>query len=207
MVGGAVAAYEMYRIVRARRWIAIVPAALAGLLPVGLVLALIHALQYVDSVSGGNPIVRIGLNRLAAHRIAWTVFLNFGPVLPVAAAGLVMALRRQAGAAFVSIACLVAMCAVCYFYVDIPEHDSVYVAWRASHLVFIGFAALVGYAVQEFWRSGGTGRLAFGILTVAGGVIALPTVLIDLYNTQDVANRGMAAANAKNASTTGRVID
>jgi hypothetical protein len=191
IVGGAVAAYELYRIVQARRWIAIVPAALAGLLPVGLVLALIHALQYVDSVSGGNPIVRIGLNRLAAHRIAWTVFLNFGPVLPVAAAGLVMALRRQAGAAFVSIACLVAMCAVCYFYVDIPEHDSVYVAWRASHLVFIGFAALVGYAVQEFWRSGGTGRLAFGILTVAGGVIALPTVLIDLYNTQDVANRGM----------------
>lgn len=189
IIGGAVAAYEIYRIGLARRSNAIVQAALAGLVPIGLVVALIRALQYVDT-SGGDPIVRIGLNRLAAHRVAWTLFLNFGPVLPVAIAGGVVAFRRKAGAAFVSILCLVAMCAVCYFYVDIPEHDSVYVAWRASHLVFIGLAALVGYAIQEFWRSGGTGRLAFGVLTLAGGVLALPTVLIDLYNTQDVANRG-----------------
>src|SRR6476659_7021290 len=35
IIGGAVAAYEMYRIARARRWNAIVPAALAGLVPIG----------------------------------------------------------------------------------------------------------------------------------------------------------------------------
>jgi hypothetical protein len=191
IIGGAVAAYQMYRIVLARRWKAIVATALAGLLPIGLVFALIHALQYVDTVSGGNPIVRIGLNRLAAHRIAWTLFLNFGPVPPVALAGVVMAGRRKAGATFVSIVCLVAMCAGFYFYVDIPEHDSVYVAWRASHLMFIGFAALVAFAIQEFWRAGGAVRLAFGILTITGGALALPTVVIDLYNTQDVANRSM----------------
>jgi hypothetical protein len=65
----------------------------------------------------------------------------------------------------------------------------VYVGWRAGHLLFIAFAPLVGFACQEYWRAGGASRgigLAATLVLIA---VAAPTAAIDLYNTQDTANR------------------
>jgi hypothetical protein len=154
-------------------------------------LALIYALHYVDTASGGNPIVRLGLNRLAAHRTAWTIFLNFGPVIILAAFGIVPALLRGTVRLFLPLVIVLATCAAFYFYVDIPEHDSVYVAWRASHIAFVVFTALCAFTLQEWWRGGSGTRVAITVVAVLVGLLAVPTVAIDLYNTQDVWNRGM----------------
>src|SRR5206468_1078633 len=76
-----------------------------------------------------------------------------------------------------------------YFLVDVPDHQGVYVAWRASHLAFVALAAFCGYALQTSWDAGGRVRNAVVAIAVAAAVVALPTVIIDLYNSQDVANR------------------
>ena len=184
-------AYAALRLAQLRRWRTFVTGALAAAIPLVAVLALIARLQYVDTASGGNPIVRLGLNPLAARDIGWTLFLSFGPVLILATLGLAAALRRRAAAAFIPLGVTLAVAAAFYFFVDIPEHDSVYVAWRASHIAFIALAALCAFAIQEWWSGGRTIRRGGAVLMVLVAVAALPTVIIDLYNTQDVWNRRM----------------
>src|SRR5262249_33945170 len=40
------------------------------------------------------------------------------------------------------------------------------------------------------WEAGGRVRSAVALIAAAAAIAALPTVIIDLYNSQDVANRG-----------------
>jgi hypothetical protein len=191
ILAAGAAAYESYRLVKARRWSAFVTCAAAAALPVAAVLGLIAGLQYVDTASGGNPIVRLGVNPLAVRDVAWTWFLNFGPVLIVAALGLAAAAWRRRTAQLIPLAATLATAIAFYFLVDIPEHDSVYVAWRASHIAFIALAPLCALAIQEWFGSGGAVRwIAVAVVAIVA-LVGLPTVLIDLYNTQDVWNRRM----------------
>ncbi len=187
----AAAAFEAYHLVRARRWKAFLPCALAAAVPLAAALALSSALEYVDTAATGNPLVHVGVNRLAAHRVALTMFLNFGPVLIVALFGVAAALWQRETARFVPVAIVLMVCAVFYFFVDVPEHDSVYVAWRASHLSFMALAALCGYGLQEWWARGGWARWSMSAVAVSVALAAVPTVLIDIYNAQDVSNRAM----------------
>ena len=76
-----------------------------------------------------------------------------------------------------------------YFFVDVRDHQYVYVGWRAGHFLFVAMAVLTGYALQELWRAGGSPsassrRVAAAIVAM----LALPTFAIDFYNTQDVTN-------------------
>jgi hypothetical protein len=185
----ATAAYEAWFLVRLRRWAAFPACALAAAVPMGAALALTAALNYVDDVETGNPIVSLGVNSLAATHVGTTLLLDFGPVLLVAAAGALAVLLRAAFSRFAPLAILLGVCAAFYFFVDVPDHDSVYVAWRASHLAFMAAAALCAYALQEGWSMGAWGRLATIVLTAAVAAAALPTVLVDIYNAQDVENR------------------
>src|SRR5262249_53572388 len=57
-------------------------------------------------------------------------------------------------------------------------------------LAFVAFAALCGFALEVWWEAGGTARTAMVVVAIVVAIAALPTVLIDLYNTQDVWNRG-----------------
>jgi hypothetical protein len=185
------AVYEFLRLVQARRWGAVIPCALAAAVPMAGALGVIAWFEYVDSASAGDPIVRLGANQLAMHRIAWSGFLNFGPVLLLASVGLAVSIVRGLWARMVPLFVLFATCVVFYFWVDIPEHDSVYVAWRASHLAFIGCAALIGVAFQEWGGLGPIGRTVSAAGVAAVALVAVPTVLIDIYNAQDVTNRAM----------------
>jgi hypothetical protein len=191
ILAAGAAAYEAYRLVQARRWIAFLPCGAAAAVPVAAVLGIIAALQYVDTASGGNPIVRLGVNALAVRDIAWTWFLNFGPVLILATFGVLAAIWRRRLAQLLPLAATLASAAVFYFLVDIPEHDSVYVAWRASHIAFIALAPLCALAIQEWSTSGAVTRRAFAAILAVVALAGLPTVVIDLYNTQDVWNRRM----------------
>jgi len=126
------ATYETLRLVAARRWRAFVPCAIAAAVPIGAALWIGAALHYVDTKSPGNPLVTFGLNRLAMHRVVLSIFLNFGPVLIVAIAGLALAIWRGTVARFMPIFIVVAVSAFFYFLVDVPDHQGVYVAWRSS---------------------------------------------------------------------------
>ena len=189
MLTAVAASYELFRLVRARQWNAILPCAAAGALPMAGALAVTTALRYVDTESPGNPLVTFGVNGLATHRVWMTIFLNFGPAVIVALMGVLAAALRGALGRFVPIFITVAVSAFFYVMVDVPDHGGVYVAWRASHLIFIASAPLCAFALQEWWGAGGWVRWATTSLAAATALAALPTVLIDIYNAQDVYNR------------------
>jgi hypothetical protein len=183
------AAYEAMRLTQVRKWKAFVTCAFAAAVPMAGALALGTALQYVDTRSPGNPLVAFGVNRLAMHRVWLTMFLNFGPVVTVAVLGAIAAAWRGALSRFVPVFITIGVSAGFYFLVDVPDHQNVYVAWRASHLIFIALAALCGFALQEWWGMGGLARWTTTSVAAVAAAVALPTVLIDIYNAQDVANR------------------
>ena len=76
-----------------------------------------------------------------------------------------------------------------YFFVDVRDHQHVYVGWRAGHLLFLAFTPLVGFALQELWAGGRLRRAMTAATALALALAGLPTAAIDLYNTQDTANQ------------------
>ena len=94
------------------------------------------------------------------------------------------ALRR-----FAPIWILLLVSAVCYFLVDVPDHQGVYVGWQAGHFAFIGMAALVACAFDRWWTAGVAPRAVLLVVALGSGALGAPTVLQDLFNTQDVWNR------------------
>jgi hypothetical protein len=87
------------------------------------------------------------------------------------------------------LAAIVVISLLFYFFVDLRDHQFVYVGWRAGHLLFIAFTVLTAYAVQELVRMRRGPRLAgvaaAGFLTL----LSIPTFVIDFHNTQDIGNR------------------
>jgi hypothetical protein len=84
-------------------------------------------------------------------------------------------------------------CAVFYFFVDIRDHQDVYVGWRVGHLWFVATAAIAGLALH--WLAGLTAvpRRAVAVVLTLAVLAGLPTTLIDIYNTQDIYNWQYAA--------------
>jgi len=185
------AAQAAWRMIPARQWRAMVVGAAAAALPMLAALALIYGLGYVDT-SGGNLVV-IGLNSLAAHNALIVIFLSFGPVLIGAAIGLGLVLRVRSLNRFAVPSLMLALSAVFYFFVDMPDH-TYGVGWHAGKLAFIALTPLVGVALQGIGAAQGSTRLIGAALMTVVTAAALPTVLVDLYNTQDVWNRGNGPA-------------
>lgn len=180
------AAYEGWALVRARQWTSFIPCAVAASVPMIGALAVIGVLAYTDK---GTSLVTLGANRVAFRSWQMAIFLSFGPVLLVALGGLAAVARRGALERFLPIGIVLTTCTVFYFLVDVPDHQNVYVGWHAGKVAFVAFAPLCGFALQEWWASGGWRRWLMGLATLGIALAALPTVLIDLYNTQDVWNR------------------
>ncbi len=184
-----VAAYQGWRLLLARAWVAVVPCALAAAAPMAGAVALSAMLQYVDQ----GELVTFGVNRIATRNVWTALFLSFGPVALLALPGLVAAVAQRALGRFVPVFLTLAISVLFYFLVDVPDHLGVYVGWRSGHFIFIALTALVAYGLDACWRRGTAARAAILALTVAVGVAAAPTVLFDLYNTQDVWNRNHGA--------------
>lgn len=180
------AAYEGWSLARARQWKSIVACAAAAAVPMVAALAAIGVLAYTDT---GTPLVTFGVNRAAVRSWEMAIFLSFGPVLLVAAGGLVAVARRRVLDRFIPIGIVLTICTIFYFLVDVPDHQNVYVGWHAGKVAFVAFTPLYGFALQEGWTRGGWPRRLLAFLTAGIALAAIPTVLIDLYNTQDVWNR------------------
>jgi hypothetical protein len=190
MVGLAVAVYLTVVLLRNRQWKALLLAGAAGAVPGGLAVAGMTLLQYVDRAHG--TVATVGtLNRVAAQSMVPTIVLSFGPVLICGVIGLVLGAIRGSRQMLV-VMLLVSIGLFFYFFVDVPEHQHVYVAFRAGHLLFLSMTPLIGFALQEVWRSGLIGRTV-GVLTfVLVMAAAAPTTAIDFYNTRDTSNRNEA---------------
>ena len=178
------ALWEGCSVLRWREWWRAAAHLAAASLPLALAAAVVTALQYVDQ--GGN-IISIGANSVALNRVWVVTLLSFGPVLMVSALAAWILLRRRDGRGAV-FAALWVTCAAFYFFVDIRDHQDVYVGWRVGHLWFVGSTALAAIvfmwlAVQPLWT-----RRLLGSALGALILIALPTTIIDIYNTQDIYN-------------------
>jgi hypothetical protein len=183
-----VAAYVGWRIVQFRRWRALAGGALAAA-PILAALAASRLLGYVDPAS---TLARVGMNLVAIRAWQIAIFLSFGPVLLIAFAGLVMAWRQGALGRFVAIGIALTVCTIFYFLVDVPDVQGVYVGWHVGKIAFIAFAPLCGFALQEVWARSTRVRMVGCVLLAAVAIAAVPTVVIDVYNTQDIWNRGPA---------------
>ena len=86
---------------------------------------------------------------------------------------------------------LIACTIYIYFFVDVRDHQEVYVGWRVGHVLFLAFAPLAGLAwlwLRELRGAAGAAAIGAAAITAAA---ALPMPLIDMYNTQDVDNQRM----------------
>jgi hypothetical protein len=181
-----VGVYEGWSLLRARQWKAVVPCAVAAAIPLAAALLLTIVLHYVDTA--GGELVKVGVNPLATHRMVWVIFMGFGPVVIAALLGTALAIERRVIGRFTALWMMLAVCGLFYFFVDLPDHQNG-VGWHAGKLAFIALTPLCGFALQEIWARGGVVQLVSTSAIAIIALVALPTVLIDIYNTQDVWNR------------------
>lgn len=168
--------------------------AVAAAVPVSAAIWLSRYLSYVES--DGNPLVQIGPNPLAVRHAFSGPALSFGPVLLMLAIGGWWAWRRGGVVRdrFVMPAVALLVCFQFYFFVDVRDHQDVYVGWRAGHLIFILCGGALGWTWWRTLHSAARRISVVGLAALAGVVlVTAPTVAIDLYNSQDLTNREMAA--------------
>ena len=78
-------------------------------------------------------------------------------------------------------------------FIDVRDHQNVYVGWRVGHLLFMASAVPIAIALERIAEDGGWQRYARIAAFAVVIAVAAPTVAIDLYNTQDITNRHLAA--------------
>ncbi|MBL8135151.1 MAG: hypothetical protein JNL48_00895 [Acidobacteria bacterium] len=188
------AAYEAVATMRRRAWWSGVSNAAWSALPLAIGAATVTALHYVDQPPDHDAgIVQFGVNPLALHRVWLVTAMSAGPALLLGAAGALVGWRRRTGELWPFLA-VVPVAMAFYFFVDIRDHQDVYVGWRVGHLTFLALVPFMGLA----WAGAAAlrgGRRAAGLAGLAlVVVVALPTVAIDVFNTQDIVPNGMGRA-------------
>ncbi|MGE5814258.1 MAG: hypothetical protein ACM36C_07210 [Acidobacteriota bacterium] len=188
MVGTVVAIVAVWRFLEARRLGAMLIGACGAVLPVAAAVAAILTLHYTDR---GESLVVFGLNPQAVRHPYICLTLSFGAMLPAAIVAVFVGFRRGAGRQLVPLLVATAVLFGFYFFVDVRDHQGVYVGWRAGDQLFITFGALVASGLTELWQSPRGTRVATLLVGIVLALASLPTFVIDLYNTQDTTNRRM----------------
>ncbi len=188
MFTAAAAALEGVTVARRLDWRRAVAHALAAGIPLAIATALVFLLRYVDT---GGGVVAFGVNRVATRAFWLVTALSFGPVLIVSAAASVLVLltgRRGLSA----LGALAVTCAIFYFFINVRDHQDVYVGWRVGHLLFMASAVLAGIVFEHLEGTRTPARVAGWAAIAVVGLAGLPTTIIDVYNTQDISNHGEA---------------
>lgn len=183
MVTAGAALYEAAAVLRAFSIRRVVVHAMAAAIPLASAVGLVFALRYVDN---SGAVVELAVNRLALHDFWWVTFLSFGPVLIVGSAAVVLNWRR--GHNLGIFGALAAASVFFYFFVNVRDHQDVYVGWRVGHFIFISAAAVIGAMLNDLDRLSRPLRSAALVVVVLMFVAGVPTTAIDIYNTQDTTN-------------------
>lgn len=170
--------------------------AAAAAVPLGAATALTYGLAYVDT---SGSVVALELNRMAIRHFWWVTFLSFGPVLVLCAWATVrlafVRAHAQASADHVGIlGALLASCVIFYFFINVRDHQDVYVGWRVGHFLFMAATVLVGILFQHIQQWPAPKRTRGWAVVATLFVMGVPTTAIDVYNTQDITNHGPAPA-------------
>jgi hypothetical protein len=189
MLTAAAAIYEAVMVFRPIDLKRAIVHAVAAAVPLAGATALTFALQYVD---GSGPVVAVELNRLATHRFWWVTLLSFGPVLLLSLAALPVLRQERRGLGI--FAALATACVIFYFFINVRDHQDVYVGWRVGHFMFMAATVVIAILFERLATVPGRFRPAAWAAVSALGLMGLPTTVIDIYNTQDITNFNEAAA-------------
>ena len=189
MLTAAAAIHEAVAVIRALDVKRALIHATAAAIPLALATALTFALKYVD-VSGA--VVAFELNRLATRQFWWVTLLSFGPVLLLCAAAVPALLQERRGLGI--LASLTASCVIFYFFINVRDHQDVYVGWRVGHFLFMAATVVIAILFERVQVApAAIRRYAWAAIAVIG-LMGLPTTIIDVYNTQDISNFNEAPA-------------
>ena len=180
MLTVAAAIYEGVGVLRTFDWRRACIHALAAAVPLALATGLTYGLQYVDT---SGPVVAFEVNRVAVHDFWRVTLLSFGPVLLLGVAALPSAFAKAtADRAGIGIfGALAATCVFFYFFINVRDHQDVYVGWRVGHFIFMASTVVIGILFERLSKRGWAAVALIGLL-------GLPTTAIDVYNTQDITN-------------------
>lgn len=184
IIGIAAGAVFAAGLMSRRAWDAVGPCALLGGVPVLVAVVGSIVLGYTDPSQGS--LIVVGPNAVAFRQWPLMLFLSFGPLLLAGLAGLARFgwTARDGSAA----AMLVLTAFGFYFFTDVPDQQGVWVGWRSGHLLLIGFSVSAAAALTAAW-SYPKWRVALAAASLLAATPAVPTVAIDVYNAQDIANR------------------
>jgi hypothetical protein len=181
--------------------------AIAAAIPLAAAVALTYGLRYVDT---SGSVVAFELNRMAARDFWRVTLLSFGPVLLLSMAAIPWLVRSafargprdadfaswggaRASAERVGIfGALAVSCVIFYFFVNVRDHQDVYVGWRVGHFLFISATVVIAILFERLAKAP-VRPLGWAAVAVLG-LMGLPTTAIDVYNTQDITNHGPAPA-------------
>ena len=189
MLTAAAAIYEGVAVLRILDWRRAFVHAGAAAVPLAVCTGLVLALRYVDN---SGSVVELAVNRMALRDFWWVTFLSFGPVMLLCAATAPVLWKQPRGLGI--FAALAVSCAFFYFFVNVRDHQDVYVGWRVGHFLFMAATVVIGvlferlYTLPVEYRS--FAWIGVAIVLMAG----LPTTAIDVYNTQDITNFSQAPA-------------
>ena len=189
MLTAAAAIHEGVAVLRARDFRRALVHAVAAAIPLAIGTALTFLLQYVD---GSGPVIAFELNRLAARGFWWVTLLSFGPVLLLCLAALPALGHERRGLGI--FASLTASCVIFYFFVNVRDHQDVYVGWRVGHFMFMAAMVVIAILFERLHASSPAVRPFAWAAVAVIGLMGLPTTVIDVYNTQDITNFNEAPA-------------
>ncbi|MBY0494626.1 MAG: hypothetical protein K2Y23_10455 [Cyanobacteria bacterium] len=187
MVTSAAMLYELVGVVRTLDWRRVITHAIAAAIPLLASVGVVFWLGYVDR---SGSVVEFTVNPVAVHRFWWTTFLSMGPILIVAALAIPALIAERRGLAVLG--ALTVTSIVFYFFINVRDHQDVYVGWRVGHFMFMSAAVVIGVLLEYLSaRPSAWQPVLWGVI-VAALLAGLPTTIIDIYNTQDISEHGEA---------------
>ncbi len=189
MLTASAAIFEAVAVLRRLDWRRAFVHAGAAAVPLAAATGVVLALRYVDN---SGSVVELAVNPVAIHNFWWVTLLSFGPVILLCAAAVPFLWRQPRGLGI--FAALAGACVIFYFFINVRDHQDVYVGWRVGHFLFMAATVVIGVLFERLQ----TLPREFGSFAWIGVVVVLmaglPTTVIDIYNTQDITNFSQAAA-------------
>ncbi|HUQ86368.1 MAG TPA: hypothetical protein VM096_02350, partial [Vicinamibacterales bacterium] len=187
MVTSAAMLYEFIGVVRTMDWLRGIKHAVAAAIPLLVSVGVVFWLGYVDR---SGSVVEFVVNPVAVHRFWWVTLLSFGPILIVTALAIPALLYGRQNLSMLGALAVTSI--AFYFFINVRDHQDVYVGWRVGHFLFMSAAVVIGVLLEwVYQRPSAWQPLQWAVIVIAL-LSGLPTTIIDIYNTQDISEHGEA---------------